>query len=146
MSPDILVSTDQAKLDRPLIHSILKNSYWCMGISSAVVDSAIDGSLCFGLYLRNQQIGFARVISDYSTFAYLCDVFILENFRNQGYSKRLLKEVINHSSIQGLRRFCLVTKTAHNLYKKFGFSKLKDSGLWMEISDSEIYLKAGEII
>lgn len=117
--------TDKLKLDRSLIHSVLSTCYWCGGIPKEIVNSAIDGSLCFGLYEEDTQIGFARVITDETTFAYLCDVFIVEEHRGQGLSKFLMEEVLKSPKLQGLRRFCLATRNAHGLYEKFGFFNSK---------------------
>lgn len=133
------ISTDKARLDIGVIHHFLANSYWAENIPLAIVERSVENSLCFGVYHRQKQVGFARVISDFATFAYLADVFILEDHRGQGLSKLLLQKVFAHPDLQGLRRFCLGTRDAHKLYEQFGFSVIKKPGLWMEIKIENIY-------
>jgi GNAT superfamily N-acetyltransferase len=133
------ISTDKALLDVELIHRFLSTSYWARGIPLNVVRDSVENSLCFGLYCSGAQAGFARVITDYATFAYLGDVFVLEEHRGKGLSKALLKEVFAHPRLQGLRRFCLGTRDAHSLYEQFGFSVIKKPELWMEIKKENIY-------
>ena len=113
---EYLISTDKNWLDLTLIHSFLTTSYWAAGIPLEVVRRSIEHSLSFGLYKEDQQIGYARVITDYATFAYLGDVFILEPFRGQGLSKWLMEVVVTHPELQGFRRWILLTKDAHGLY------------------------------
>jgi len=133
------ISTDKAKLDLRAIHEFLAGSYWAKNIPVEIVKRAIENSLCFGLYHKEAQIGFARVISDHSTFAYLADVFILEAHRGKGLSKILLQEIFPHPQLQDLRRFCLVTRDAQKLYEAFGFYPLKKPEMWMEIKQEDIY-------
>lgn len=134
MSTSFFISTDRAKLNVPLIHSYLSNeSYWGKGRTVETVQRSIDNSLCFGIYDGHEQVGFARVITDHSTFAYLADVFILEKYRGMGLSKMLMKEIVSHPGLQGLRRWMLATKDAHTLYEKFGFMPIKNTDRWMEI-------------
>ena len=129
-----LISTDKALLDIALVHHFLdKLSYWGKGISLKTVQISIQNSLCFGVYQHQKQVGFARVITDEATFAYLCDVFILPEFRKAGLSKWLVQTVRNHSTLKNLRRFVLATADAHQLYGQFGFSPLKNHDRWMEI-------------
>jgi len=119
------ISTDKSKLDLEIISDFLSNrSYWAKGRSKETIEKSIENSLCFGVYdLENRQVGFARVISDYAVFAWLLDVFILENQRGKGLGRLLMTEIINHKSLQGLKRCGLGTKDAHSLYEKFGFKQ-----------------------
>jgi GNAT superfamily N-acetyltransferase len=122
---DLVISTDKNKLDIPFIHDYLgKESYWAKNIPFDVVKKSIAGSFCFGLYDKEKQIGFARVITDHATFGYLADVFIIEAYRGKGLSKWLMKEIMDHPDLQGFRRWLLATKDAHGLYKQFGFEPL----------------------
>jgi GNAT superfamily N-acetyltransferase len=117
------VTTDRQELDTALIHAFLSTqTTWARGISLELVERAMDNSLCFGGFLGHQQVAFARVISDYATFANLVDVFVLPAYRGQGYSKELMSAVMVHPCLQGLRRFTLATGDAHGLYAQFGFT------------------------
>lgn len=139
---NFLISTDKAKLDQAAIHSYLsKESYWAQNIPFEVVKKCIDNSLCFGVYDNGKQIGFARVLSDYSTFAYLADVYILTEYRKKGLSKWLMQFILSHPELQGLRRFSLATLDAHGLYEQFGFKKLETPDRYMEIKNADIYTK-----
>lgn len=134
------ISTAKEKLDRPLIHHFLSTeAYWCRGIPRETVERSIRHSLCFGVYKGNQQVGFARVISDFATIAYLGDVFILKDFRGQGLSKWLLQTIHAHPDLQGLRRWILLTADAHSLYRQAGWSDLADPTKWMEIHHQNPY-------
>ena len=113
------ISTDKSKLDLSVIHGFLSTSYWAEDIPVEIVKKSIENSLCFGVYSENTQIGFARVISDYTTFAYLADVFIIEEERGKGLSKWLMECILKHEQLQGLRNFCLLTRDAHFLYAPF---------------------------
>jgi GNAT superfamily N-acetyltransferase len=135
----ISISTDKSKLDLAVIHEFLSRSYWAAGIPLEVVKKSIEHSLCFGLYYGSEQVGFARVISDFATFAYLADVFILEAHRGRGLAKRLMGEIMSHPELQGLRKFSLSTKDAHDLYRQFGFAELLRPDRQMEILKLEIY-------
>jgi len=118
------ITTDKRLLDIDVIHSYLsKESYWAMNIPRDVVERSINGSECFGVYHDQQQIGFARVVTDKATFAYLADVFILDAFRGKGLSKWLLEVIHAHPELQGLRRWMLGTRDAHTLYEQFGWSR-----------------------
>ena len=139
MMDTILVSTDQAKLDLAVIHEFLSRSYWAEGIPLEVMEKSLAHSLCFGVYERDRQIGFARVISDFATYAYLADVFILESHRGRGLAKLLMREIMSHPELQGLRRFTLATRDAHGLYKQFGFAELARPDRHMEIARPGIY-------
>lgn len=135
------ISADKSKLQIKVIHGFLSKSYWAKDIPLEIVQRSIENSLGFGVYHGNEQVGFARVISDFATFAYLGDVFILEEHRGKGLSKELMKVVFSHPQLQGLRRFCLGTRDAHKLYEQFGFHVIKKPELWMEIKQENIYSK-----
>lgn len=138
--PDgIEIDTDKARLDVALIHGFLTNSYWAAGIPVDVVRRSIEGSLCFGIYDAGRQVGFARVISDYATFAYLADVFVLESHRGRGLSKRLMAAIMAHPRLQHLRRWLLATRDAHGLYEQFGFRALAIPERFMELHDPAVY-------
>lgn len=129
-----LISTDKTLLDMNLIHHFLDQlSYWGKGISLETVQTSVQNSLCFGVYQHQKQVGFARVITDQATFAYLCDVFILPDYRKIGLSKWLIQTVRNYPNLINLRRFVLATADAHKLYGQFGFNPLKNHERWMEI-------------
>jgi len=135
----IEVDTDQSRLDLKTIHEFLTTSYWARGIPIEVVERSIRGSLCFGLYDGDQQIGFARVISDYATFAYLADVFVIESHRGRGLGKTLMAAILAHPPLQGLRRWLLATRDAHNLYAQFGFLPLAAPDRFMERHARDVY-------
>jgi N-acetylglutamate synthase-like GNAT family acetyltransferase len=138
----ILISTDKSKLNLQLIHDFLANqSYWAANISIEIVEKSIENSVAFGVYKNNQQIGFCRIISDFATFAYLADVFIVNEFRGQGISKLLVESIFQHPDLQGLRRFLLATQDAHGLYAKFGFKALDNPDLFMQIKRVNPYQK-----
>jgi GNAT superfamily N-acetyltransferase len=133
------VSTDRSRLDLDVIHSYLKDCYWAQGIPRAILVRSIKNSLCFGLYTRGRQIGFARVISDFATYAYLGDVFVLDSFRGLGLGKWLMECIMCDPRLQRLRRWSLVTRDAHGLYSQFGFTPLKSPERWMEIHNPNVY-------
>ena len=135
------ISTDPVRLDVTAIHAYLMRSYWSPGIPRSVVEGAIENSLCFGMYCRGEQVGFARVITDKATFAYLADVFVLEAHRGRGLSKWLMQVIKAHEDLQGLRRFMLATRDAHGLYKQFEFGELANPSRLMEILNPDIYQK-----
>jgi GNAT superfamily N-acetyltransferase len=138
---DFWISTDKSKLDVAAIHRFLSTkAYWCLNIPRDTVQAAIQHSLCFGLYQNEKQVGFARVISDFATIAYLGDVYILEEYRGNGLSKWLLETVMNHPDLQGLRRWILLTRDAHGLYRSFGWTDLADPSNWMERHNKNVYL------
>ena len=121
-------------LDRELIHRFLsEESYWCPGVARDVVDNSIDHSLCFGAYDGDRQIGFARVVTDTATYAHLMDVFVLDGYRGRGIGKDLVRVVMSHPDLQGLRKFTLHTKDAHSLYEQFGFRRVEGEDLLMEL-------------
>jgi N-acetylglutamate synthase-like GNAT family acetyltransferase len=140
-SGDFIIDTDKSKLDISFIHAYLTRSYWAEGIPVETVERSVDGSLCFGIYHSGNQIGFARVITDTATFAYLADVFIDENYRGKGLSKWLMKVIMEHESVQGLRRFTLATRDAHGLYKQFGFTEITNPERLMQIVTPNVYKK-----
>src|ERR1700683_3137902 len=122
-----LVSTDRARLDLDVVHGFLTNCYWARGIPREVVARSIEHSLCFGIYEDGgAQVGFARVVSDFATVAYLGDVFVLESHRGRGLSKWLMECIVGHPLLQNLRRWILLTRDAHGLFLQFGFTPLKD--------------------
>jgi GNAT superfamily N-acetyltransferase len=136
----ITISNDQALLDLPLIHRFLdQESNWAQGIPFAVVEKAIRHSLCFGAYEGDMQVGFARVVTDRATYAYLCDVFTLPSHRRRGISRMLMQAVLAHPDVHELRRFNLVTSTASGLYEKFGWMPLSKPQLHMERHFPDIY-------
>lgn len=115
------ISTNKNELNISLIHEFLSNSYWAKGRTVSEVKKTIKHSLCFGIYLDNKQIGFARVVSDYVIFAYLMDVFIIEEYRGKGYATLLIGHILNEHRLKEVKRWGLMTRDAHSLYKKFGF-------------------------
>jgi GNAT superfamily N-acetyltransferase len=135
------ISTDRSRLDRPAIHEFLSGSYWAKGIPRSVVDRSIDGALCFGLYDGERQVGFARVITDRATFAYLADVYVLESHRGRGLATWLMEAILAHPDLQGLRRWMLVTRDAHPLYRKVGFTELPHPDRIMEMTFPGIYAR-----
>jgi GNAT superfamily N-acetyltransferase len=136
------ISTDPERLDLDVIHGFLTESYWAKGVPREVVARSIENALCFGIYSDGKQVGFARVISDYATYAYIGDVFVLEGYRGRGLSKWLMECIMQHPRLQGLRRWSLVTGDAHGLYSQFGFTPLQSPELWMEIHKRDVYPKA----
>jgi GNAT superfamily N-acetyltransferase len=138
---DYIISTDQNKLNIESIHQFLSTSYWAEDIPVEVVKKAIQHSLCFGIYNSSSQIGFARVITDYATFAYLADVYIIEKERGKGLSKWLMECILKHPDLQGLRNFCLMTRDAQVLYEKFGFKNIPDPKKFMAKKIDGIYKK-----
>jgi GNAT superfamily N-acetyltransferase len=141
---DLVISTDPARLDRETIHRFLSRSYWAQGIPRSVVDRSIEHSMTFGLYEGTAQVGFARVITDRATFAYLADVFVLESHRGRGLASWLMEVIRSHPDLQGLRRWVLATRDAHGLYRRCGFRPIEDAGRYMEIVDREVYRRSGE--
>ena len=130
------ISTDPSRLNIDLIHDFLSNnSYWAAGRARDVVERSIENSLPFGIYKGSVQIGFARVVTDYATFAWVADLFVLAEHRERGLSKWLMEVIIAHPQLQGFRRWVLSTKDAHGLYERFGFMKLHRPERWMERPD-----------
>src|SRR5262249_6120277 len=140
---DVLVSCDRSKLDLDRIHAFLTSSYWSEGVSREIVERGIDHSIPFGVYQGGEQVGFARVISDNASYAYLADVYIEEPFRRFGLSKALMRAIMAHPELQGLRRWILGTRDAHGLYRQFGFTKLQRPERWMEKAAPGLYQHEG---
>ena len=133
---EYVISTDRARLDVKLIHEFLSgSSYWAQGRPREAVERSIEHSLAFGVYRGERQVGFARVITDYATFAWIADVFVVEEFRGRGLAKWLCEVMINHPQLQGFRRWVLATKDAHELYRRMGFQELQRPDRWMERHD-----------
>lgn len=145
--PELRITTDRAELDVALIHRFLsQESTWAKGIPLATVQRSLEASLCFGGFLGREQVAFARVISDYATFANLVDVFVLPAHRGQGHSKAMMRAVLAHPDLQGLRRFTLATFDAHGLYRQFGFTAPVRPETFMERYFPDIYAsRAGSI-
>lgn len=135
------ISTDKQKLDIAYIHQFLSHSYWAENIPVEIVKRSIEGSLCFGVYEGTKQIGFARVVTDKATFAYLADVFIDEGYRGRGLSKWLVGVIVAYPELQGLRHFLLATRDAHGLYAQLGFKPLAVPERMMHILIPDAYKK-----
>lgn len=133
------VTSDHSRLDVKAIHAYLTQSYWAKGIPLVTVERAVMNSVCFGVLHSSGQVGFARVITDKTTFAYLADVYVLEHHRGKGLSRRLMEAVKGHPDLQGLRRILLATRDAHGLYEKFGFKPLGAPERMMEIQVPNLY-------
>lgn len=137
---DFTITTDRDDLQVEVILDYLVNtSYWAKNRTKEQLKTVIKNSLCFGVYKDGRQIGFARVVTDYATFAYLGDVYILDEFQGNGLGKWLMETIINHPKLQGFRRWILATKDAHTLYEKYGFSELKHPERWMEKPAPDAY-------
>lgn len=134
-----VITTDPARFDLDAIHGYLTSCYWAEGIPRETVARSIEGSLCFAVLEGARQVGFARVITDQATYAYLADVFILEAHRGRGLSKWLMECILADARLQGLRRWSLVTRDAHGLYERFGFTPLKEPGRYMEKISKDVY-------
>ena len=138
----VVISTDKSKLDLESIYQFLsQESYWAKGIPYDVFSRSIEHSLCFGAYLGQLQVAFARVITDFATYGYLADVFVLPEYRQQGISKKLMEAVIAHPQLTGLRRITLATSDAHGLYKQFEFRPLAKPEIFMELHRPNLYLR-----
>ena len=131
----LLISTDPSRLDLGAITNMLSRAYWAKDRTRDVITKSMQNSLVFGVYDNDRQIGLARVVTDYATFAWLCDVFILEEFRGRGISKWLMETILAHPDLQRLRRFLLATRDAHELYTRYGFTPLHNPSRWMEKFD-----------
>lgn len=136
------ISTDRDRLDHAGIHAFLRESYWSPGIPREVVDRSIRGSLPFGVYDGPRQVGFARVITDSATYAYLADVYILPSHRGRGLAKWLMEVIHSHPELQGLRRWMLVTRDAQSLYRRVGWREVEDCSRFMEIVDRDVYARS----
>jgi GNAT superfamily N-acetyltransferase len=136
---EFIITTDKQRIDIAYVHSFLSQSYWAKNIPIEVVRRSIEGSLCFAVLHLNDQIGFARVITDEATFAYLADVFIDKDRRGKGLSKWLMEVILSYPGLQGLRRFALATRDAHGLYQQFGFEPLSKPENWMQRHRPNVY-------
>jgi GNAT superfamily N-acetyltransferase len=154
---EFLISTNPARLDLDVIYEFLTNCYWAKGIPREVVARSIEHSLCFGIYDESQakspplakdagdgtpasaQVGFARIVSDFATIAYLGDVFVLESYRGRGLSKWMMEYIVQHPALQNLRRWILLTRDAHGLYKQVGFTPVAAPELYMERHRPDVY-------
>jgi GNAT superfamily N-acetyltransferase len=142
---EFTISTDPARLDLEVIHDFLTNSYWAKGIPREIVARSIEHSLCFGVYDGSgAQVGFARVVSDYATVAYLGDVFVLETQRGRGLGKWLMECIMRHPMLQNLRRWILLTRDAHGLYAQSGFTPVKSPERYMELHQPGVYEKMAD--
>jgi GNAT superfamily N-acetyltransferase len=138
------IDTDKARLDRAMVRRFLSRSHWAKGIPAAVLDRAIEHSLAFGLYRDGRQIGFARVVSDHATFAYLADVFVLPAERGRGLGRWLVETILAHPELQGLRRWLLGTRDAHGLYRRCGFAEPPAPFSFLERLEPEVYARPGK--
>jgi GNAT superfamily N-acetyltransferase len=140
---ELTISSDKANLDIEMIHAFLsRQTAWAKGMPRDTLERAIAGSLCFGGYVGGRQIAFARLITDEATFAYLCDVFVLPDYRGKGYASALMKHVFASPSLTGLRRIVLVTTDAHHVYRPHGFRELANPERYMELHDPDVYKTA----
>ena len=145
---EFTIDTDRARVDLDVVHGFLTTCYWAQGIPRDVVERSISGALNFGIYREGagprpggEQVGFGRVITDYATFAYVGDVFVLEPFRGRGLSKWLMECMTGHPDLQGLRRWMLATRDAHGLYRQFGFGAIENPERWMHRWDRDVYTR-----
>ncbi len=137
---EFLITTDQQRLDLNTIHAFFVNdSYWAQNRTIEQTERAMENSICFGVFQAEKQVGFARVVSDLATFAYVGDVFILAEYRGHGLSKWLMETIVNYSELQGLRRWVLATRDAHGLYSQFEFAPLRHPDRWMERTAPDAY-------
>ncbi|RXZ36159.1 N-acetyltransferase [Oxalobacteraceae bacterium CAVE-383] len=141
-STSLRISSNKKELEIEVIYNFLhEHAAWAKGISREIVKQAIDGSLCFGAYLENRQVGFARLVTDMATFGYLCDVFVLPEFRCKGYASALMKHIFSLESVKGMRRIVLVTSDAHHVYRPLGFENLSHPDKYMELHRPHIFKK-----
>jgi GNAT superfamily N-acetyltransferase len=139
---EFLITTDARRFDIDAIHAFLSvEAYWCQGIPKPVLEKAIANSLSFGLLEEGRQVGFARVVSDRATFAWICDVYVLADYRGRGLGSWLIESVLAHPDMQGLRRIVLATRDAHELYRRAGFVALPMPERWMAIADAAAYAR-----
>lgn len=138
---EFYITDDRARVDIDVVHGFLSQAYWCRGITCENVVNSLDNSINFSVFHQGKQVGFARVISDMATIAYLGDVFVLEAFRGRGISKFLMQCVKAHPKLQNLRRWILATSDAHSLYQQYGFTQLARPELFMECHNKDVYLK-----
>lgn len=138
---EFTISTNKCKIDVDYVHEFLSNSYWSPGVPLKTVKRAMENSLCFGVYNNNKQVGYARIITDHATFAYMADVFIDEKFRGKGLGKWLVEVIMTHPGLQGLRRIMLATKDAHKLYEQCGFTSINNPERYMVYNPTGIKTK-----
>ena len=136
------ITSDKSRMNVKAAHAFLSQAYWSSGVPLSIVQKAFDNSLCFAVLSGSEQVGFARVVTDKATFAYLADVYVLQAHRGQGLAKRMVEAVQDHPDLQGLRRFILATRDAHDVYSKFGFSPLSVPSRFMELHNPDIYAQA----
>ena len=136
---NLVLSDDKSLIDIEVVHGFLQTAYWSEGVPRSIVAGAIENSLCIGVYEGSAQVAFARVITDYSTFAYLADVFVIPSYRGHGIGKWMVTSIIDEPRLQGLRRWLLATRDAHGLYEQVGFRPLNDPSRWMEIRLKNAY-------
>lgn len=136
---EFVISTNRSNLDLELVHAQLTSSYWASGMPRSTLERAVENSLTFGVYRADQQIGFARVITDLATYAYLSDVFIVEAFRGRGLAKWLIECILAHPDLQGLRRFALFTRDAQGLYQRYGFGAPQGRSTYLERYEPNVY-------
>lgn len=142
---DVLISTDKARIDVPLVFDFLHNrAYWSKGVPRERVERGIEHAMCFGAYREGAQLGFARVITDITTMAYICDLFVVEAARGQGIGKKIMRAILAHPELQTIRRFMLATHDAHELYSRFGFTPLSHPEYMMERLAQPAAPKGGE--
>ena len=134
------ISTELSEMDIDVIHAVISESYWAKGIPKSVLKKALAHSLCFGVFTDdNVQVGFGRMITDRATYAYLADVFIVDEYKGLGLSKALMNNIVSHPDLQGLRRMVLSTRDAHGLYAKFGFEPIPNPEILMQVWQPEVY-------
>ena len=136
---ELLISTARERLDVAMIHEFLTASPWAKGISRETVERALQTSFCFGVYEGDRQVGFARVITDFATFAYVCDFFIVESHRGRGLAKWLISSILDCPEIHGLQRTCIVTAEAHGLYRQMGFMSVQRPDAYLELVNKDAY-------
>ena len=139
MSESYEISDDPNRLDFAVIHGFLRSSYWAREIPREVVERAIQNSLCVGAFCAGRQVGFARVVTDYATFGYIADVFVLPEHRGRGVAKLIMQAILDHPRLQGFRRLLLATQDAHRLYEQFGFQPLSHPEYFMTIHHPDVY-------
>lgn len=144
MKMDYSITTDKDKMSIDAIHEYLSRSYWAENVPKNVIAKAVENSLCFAVIAHDEegnesQVGFARLITDMATFAYLADVYVLEEHRGNGLSKMMMEQIVKHPQLQGLRRIMLATRDAHGLYEKYGFTPLTDQTMFMQLWTPNVY-------
>ena len=140
------ISSDTSRLNVTAIHAFLTQTYWSPGIPFATVERAVRNSVCVGAYVGNEQVGFARMVTDRATFAYLADVYVLKEHRGNGLSRRMMEAIMQLPELHGLRRMMLVTRDAHGLYEKFGFKPLAAPARFMELHNANAYTLQSPVI